>query len=171
MGAGPCGIAVGAAARSGGLSAKLIDEGCITSSLVNYPYYMTFFSTAEKLEIEGVPFTIAEAKPTPREALAYTRRVVRHYDLEIHRLFAMPLAPLVFSFFAVALGAARQARSRPGAVLVGILLAFAYYASISFSGLMAEKAWISAPMALWVPTAAFALLGIALLRRIHKGAA
>lgn len=85
VGAGPCGIAVGAAARGGRLSAKLIDEGCITSSLVNYPYYMTFFSTAEKLEIEGVPFTIAEAKPTRREALAYYRRVVRHYDLDIHQ--------------------------------------------------------------------------------------
>lgn len=85
VGAGPCGIAVGAAAHSGGLSAKLIDEGCITSSLVNYPYYMTFFSTAEKLEIEGVPFTIAEPKPTRREALAYYRRVVRHYDLDIHQ--------------------------------------------------------------------------------------
>ncbi|MCH7562463.1 MAG: YpdA family putative bacillithiol disulfide reductase [Gemmatimonadetes bacterium] len=85
VGAGPCGIAVGAAARSGGLSAKLIDEGCVTSSLVNYPYYMTFFSTAEKLEIEGVPFTIAESKPTRREALAYYRRVVRHCNLDIHQ--------------------------------------------------------------------------------------
>ncbi len=85
VGAGPCGIAVGAAARRRGVSAKLIDKGCVTSSLVNYPYYMTFFSTAEKLEIEGVPFTIAEAKPNRREALAYYRRVVRHYELDIHQ--------------------------------------------------------------------------------------
>jgi len=85
VGAGPCGIAAGAAARLGGVSAKLIDKGCITSSLVNYPYYMTFFSTAEKLELEGVPFTIAEDKPTRREALVYYRRVVRHYDLDVHQ--------------------------------------------------------------------------------------
>ena len=85
VGAGPCGIAAGAAARLGGVSAKLIDKGCITSSLVNYTYYMTFFSTAEKLELEGVPFTIAEDKPTRREALVYYRRVVRHYDLDVHQ--------------------------------------------------------------------------------------
>ena len=41
----------------------LFDKGCITNSLVGYPYYMTFFSTAERLEVGGVPFTIPESKP------------------------------------------------------------------------------------------------------------
>ena len=85
VGAGPCGIAVGAAATEGGLDVTLYDKGCITSSLVDYPYYMTFFSTAEKLEIGGVPFTIAEMKPTRREALVYYRRVVQHHDLDVHQ--------------------------------------------------------------------------------------
>ncbi len=85
VGAGPCGIAVGAAAVTGGLDATLYDRGCITNSLVDYPYYMTFFSTAEKLEVGGVPFTIAEMKPTRREALVYYRRVVQHYDLDLHQ--------------------------------------------------------------------------------------
>jgi thioredoxin reductase (NADPH) len=85
VGAGPCGIAVGAAATQGGLDVVLFDKGSITSSLVDYPYYMTFFSTAEKLEIAGVPFTIAEMKPTRREALVYYRRVVQHFDLDVHQ--------------------------------------------------------------------------------------
>ena len=85
VGAGPCGIAVGAAAANGGLDAILFDKGCITNSLVDYPYYMTFFSTAEKLEVGGVPFTIAEMKPTRREALVYYRRVVQHYDLNVNQ--------------------------------------------------------------------------------------
>jgi thioredoxin reductase (NADPH) len=85
VGAGPCGIAVGAAAATAGLQATLYDKGCITNSLVNYPYYMTFFSTARKLEIAGVPFTIAESKPTRREALNYYRRVVQHYDLDVRQ--------------------------------------------------------------------------------------
>ena len=41
VGAGPCGIAVGAAAKKAGLSCVLFDKGCITSSIVGYPYYMT----------------------------------------------------------------------------------------------------------------------------------
>ena len=85
VGAGPCGIAVGAAAATTGLRATLYDKGCITNSLVNYPYYMTFFSTARKLEIGRVPFTIAESKPTRREALGYYRRVVQYYDLDVRQ--------------------------------------------------------------------------------------
>ncbi|HSR42677.1 MAG TPA: NAD(P)-binding domain-containing protein, partial [Longimicrobiales bacterium] len=89
VGAGPCGIAVGAAARENGLDAVLFDRGCITASLVDYPYYMTFFSTAERLEVGGVPFTIAGDKPTRREALVYYRRVVRHFDLDVHQYEAV----------------------------------------------------------------------------------
>jgi thioredoxin reductase (NADPH) len=85
VGAGPCGIAVGAAAATAGLQATLYDKGCVTNSLVNYPYYMTFFSTARKLEIAGVPFTITDSKPTRREALSYYRRVVQHHDLDVRQ--------------------------------------------------------------------------------------
>ena len=85
VGAGPCGIAVGAAAATAELRATLYDRGCITNSLVDYPYYMTFFSTAGKLEIAGVPFTIADSKPTRREALGYYRRVVQEYDLDVRQ--------------------------------------------------------------------------------------
>ena len=85
VGAGPCGIAVGAAAKKAGVSCLLLDRGCITASLVNYPYYMTFFSTAKMLEIGEIPFTIPEAKPTRREALAYYRFVVRHWDVDVRQ--------------------------------------------------------------------------------------
>jgi len=85
VGAGPCGIAVGAAAKKTGLSCVLFDKGCVTSSLINYPYYMTFFSTAVMLEVGDVPFTIPESKPTRREALAYYRRVVDHWGIEVRQ--------------------------------------------------------------------------------------
>ncbi len=85
VGAGPCGIAVGAAAKKRGVSCVLFDKGCITSSIVNYPYYMTFFSTAVMLEVGDVPFTIPEPKPTRREALAYYRMVAEHWDLDVHQ--------------------------------------------------------------------------------------
>lgn len=85
VGAGPCGIAVGAAAAERDRRTALFDRGCVASSLVDYPYYMTFFSTADRLEVGGVPFTIAGDKPTRREALVYYRRVVRHFDLDVHQ--------------------------------------------------------------------------------------
>src|SRR2546430_17691528 len=73
IGAGPCGLAVGVAAKRAHLVCSLFDKGPVVSSLQRYPLYMTFFSTPEKLEI-GVPFVTAGDKPTRREALAYYRR-------------------------------------------------------------------------------------------------
>lgn len=85
VGAGPCGIAVGAAAREAGLSAVLFDEGCVANSIVNYPFYMRFFSTADRLEVGGVPFAIPEKNPSRREALVYYRRVVQHFALDVRQ--------------------------------------------------------------------------------------
>ena len=85
VGAGPCGLAAAVAAKERGLSHAVFDRGCITESLTHYPYYMTFFSTAERLEIGGVPFTIPEAKPTRQQALAYYRRVVGHHALNVRQ--------------------------------------------------------------------------------------
>lgn len=85
IGAGPCGIAVGASARRVDVDAILFDRGPVTSSLIGYPYYMTFFSTAAKLEVGGVPFTIPESNPTRRQALTYYRRVVEHWDLDVRQ--------------------------------------------------------------------------------------
>ena len=85
VGAGPCGLAVAIAVQERGLSHAIVDRGCITESLTHYPSYMTFFSTAELLEIGGVPFTIPEPKPTRRDALAYYRQVVAHHGIEVRQ--------------------------------------------------------------------------------------
>lgn len=83
VGAGPCGLAVGVAARAAGLDAVLFERGAVVQSLVRYPTYMTFFSTPERLEIGGIPFVVADAKPTRREALAYYRAVAARHALDI----------------------------------------------------------------------------------------
>jgi bacillithiol disulfide reductase len=84
IGAGPCGLAVGVAAKRAHLTCSLFDKGPVVSSLQRYPLYMTFFSTPEKLEI-GVPFVTAGDKPTRREALAYYRRVAEHFELDVRQ--------------------------------------------------------------------------------------
>ncbi|TVP48257.1 MAG: YpdA family putative bacillithiol disulfide reductase [Gemmatimonadales bacterium] len=82
IGAGPCGIAVGAAAHRAGLSSVLVDRGPLCAAIVGYPWYMQFFSTPEKLEIEGLPFVTAEKNATRREALTYYRRVAEYFELD-----------------------------------------------------------------------------------------
>src|SRR6266851_3642530 len=84
IGAGPCGLAVGVAAKRARLTCSLLDKGPVTSSLMRYPLYMTFFSTPDKLEI-GVPFVTAGDKPTRREALTYYRKVAEHFELDVRQ--------------------------------------------------------------------------------------
>ncbi|HEX6308585.1 MAG TPA: YpdA family putative bacillithiol disulfide reductase [Longimicrobiales bacterium] len=85
IGAGPCGLAAGIAARRAGLPCILFDKGCVVSSIAGYPTWMTFFSTAERLEIGGVPFVVAGHKPTRREALRYYQRLASEFDLDVHQ--------------------------------------------------------------------------------------
>ena len=85
IGAGPCGLAVGAAARAAGLSCVLLDKGPVVSSIERYPIDMTFFSTADHLEIRGVPFITDSDKPTRSQALNYYRRIVEHFDLDVRQ--------------------------------------------------------------------------------------
>jgi thioredoxin reductase (NADPH) len=56
------------------------------NSLFNYPVNMQFFSSSERLEIDGIPFISKEAKPKRNEALEYYRRIVTSNRLHI-RLF------------------------------------------------------------------------------------
>lgn len=83
IGGGPIGMACGIAAIKAGLTHRIIEKGCLTNSLYHYPQGMTFFSTAEKLEIGNLPFVSTNPKPKRAEALEYYRRVAQTYDLNI----------------------------------------------------------------------------------------
>lgn len=85
IGAGPCGLATGAAARTAGLSCVILDKGPVVSSIERYPIGMTFFSTADHLEIGGVPFITDSDKPTRSQALQYYRRIVEHFALDVRQ--------------------------------------------------------------------------------------
>lgn len=83
VGAGPTGIAIGAEARRQGLSVLLVDRGPLTAAIQAYPTFMQFFTTRDLLEIADVPFTIAEDKPSRRQALAYYQAVVNRYQVPL----------------------------------------------------------------------------------------
>ncbi len=84
IGAGPIGLATGIEAKKAGLSYVIVEKGCLVNSLYNYPLYMTFFSTADRLEIGGMPFASIRAKPNRAEALEYYRRVTDAHALHVN---------------------------------------------------------------------------------------
>lgn len=84
IGAGPIGMACAIEAQKANLSYVIIEKGALVNSLFNYPVFMTFFSTSQKLEIGGVPFVTISPKPNRNEAVEYYRRVAEKFDLNIH---------------------------------------------------------------------------------------
>ncbi|HEY4010610.1 MAG TPA: YpdA family putative bacillithiol disulfide reductase [Acidobacteriaceae bacterium] len=83
IGAGPTGLACAIDAQNAGCTVALVDKGCLTNSLFNYPANMTFFTTPELLEIGNIPFPSPNPKPTRSEALEYYRKVTAHYKLKV----------------------------------------------------------------------------------------
>ena len=83
IGAGPCGLAVGIAAKRAGVGCVLLDRRTVVSTIERYPLGMTFFSTPERIEIGDIPFISTAEKPTRRDGLIYYRRVAEHYGLDV----------------------------------------------------------------------------------------
>ena len=91
IGAGPCGLAASISMQRAGVSNVIIERDCLVSGITQYPTEMSFFSTAEKISIGGVPLSIATAKPSRRDALAYYRTVAHHFGVRVHQFETVDL--------------------------------------------------------------------------------
>ncbi|MRN54613.1 YpdA family putative bacillithiol disulfide reductase [Paenibacillus monticola] len=102
IGAGPCGLSTAMECQRQGLTSLIIEKNFIVHSIYLYPTNMQFFSTAELLEIGGVPFTSPNDKPFRHEALVYYRRAAQQHGLEIAAYEeALSVEPLDDGTFAI----------------------------------------------------------------------
>ena len=83
VGAGPSGLATAIAAHQAGLAYEVVEKGVLVNSIFHFPRHMTFFTTADLLEIGGLPFVSPFDKPTQAEGLKYYRRVTETYGLRV----------------------------------------------------------------------------------------
>lgn len=136
VGAGPCGLAAAIALGRAGLDALVVDRGPLVSSIASYPLYMSFFSTAEKISIGGIPFVTGGDKPTRREALAYYRLVAEQFSLRL-RLYesVTALRREGSGFVAETEGAAGRAVLRAG----GVVVATGYFGTPNMLGVPGES--------------------------------
>ena len=120
VGGGPCGLAAAVSALRAGLKTVVIESGVVVSTIAEYPTYVRFFSTAEKLSIGGLPFVIATEKPTRRDALAYYRTVVTYFGIPLRqRERVTAIEGRQGSFTVVSrTQAGEEARTTAGAVVV-----------------------------------------------------
>lgn len=84
VGGGPIGLACAIEAEKKNFNYLIIEKGAIVNSIFNYPLYMTFFSTAERLEIGEIPFNCLAPKPGRQEALEYYRNIHRYFKFNIN---------------------------------------------------------------------------------------
>lgn len=84
IGGGPIGLNCALAAEKKNLTYLIIEKGTIVNSLYNYPLYMTFFSSADKLEIGNIPFISTAPKPGRQEALEYYQGITRQRNININ---------------------------------------------------------------------------------------
>src|SRR5690606_37032935 len=83
IGGGPCGLACAVAARRHGPSHLVLEKGAFLNTLVRFPQTMTFFSSAELLEIGGIPFPLPHLRPTRAEGIAYFQKVAQHEQINL----------------------------------------------------------------------------------------
>ena len=84
VGGGPIGLVCAIEAEKKKIKYLIIEKGAIVNSIFNYPLYMTFFSTAERLEIGDIPFNCLAPKPGRQEALEYYRNIHRYFKFNIN---------------------------------------------------------------------------------------
>src|SRR5215831_17838381 len=123
VGGGPCGLAAAISAKRAGLRCVIIEASAVVSTIAHYPTYVRFFSTAEKLSLGGLPFVVATEKPSRRDALAYYRAVVRHFDIPVRQYERVTTIERADSGFVVhsnsRTAGARQTRARAVVVATG----------------------------------------------------
>ncbi|MBL7999536.1 MAG: YpdA family putative bacillithiol disulfide reductase [Candidatus Kapabacteria bacterium] len=83
IGGGPTGLACAIEATKNNLLAIVIEKGTVADSIRRFPVNMTFFSTADLLELDNIPFTATGARPTRTEAVKYYQRVSERMGINV----------------------------------------------------------------------------------------
>lgn len=115
-------------------------------------------------ELEEV---IAKARAGGSLRHLYSRRV-QDYEIQIHRRFALPVAPMVFALLAVPLSLQRGRGARSWGVLLCGVLVTLYYAVLSFGQFLALESFLPPALALWMPNAVFGAVAVVLLVRASR---
>jgi lipopolysaccharide export system permease protein len=95
-------------------------------------------------------------------------RTRQHYEIQLHRRLALPFAPLLFALVGVPLGLRRSSGARSSGVLICVVLVFGYYTLLSAGVYAAEQRALPAAVAVWIPNAAFAVIGTGLMLRARR---
>jgi lipopolysaccharide export system permease protein len=95
-------------------------------------------------------------------------RTREHYDIQLHRRLALPMAPMLFAVVGVPLGLRRTRGARSFGALVCVALVFGYYTLLSAGVYLAENLVVPAALGLWLPNLIFVAVAVVLLLRARR---
>ncbi len=93
------------------------------------------------------------------------RRNVHEYEVQFHRRFSLPMAPLLFAAIALPLAMRRARANRAWGVLACTAIVSVYYLVLTAGERLADRGALAAWLALWLPNLLFAGAAAALLWR------
>src|SRR5207244_11282704 len=88
--------------------------------------------------------------------------------VEFHRRLALPFACIVFTLAGLPLGVSTTRGSKSMGLVLSLILMLVYYLAFVGGTRIAGNAQFSPFLGAWLPHAAFAVLGIALLARADR---
>ncbi|MGH0034316.1 MAG: LptF/LptG family permease [Myxococcota bacterium] len=91
------------------------------------------------------------------------------YELQLHRRFAIPVAPILFALIAVPLGLRRVGATRSWGALIALVIVFLYYSLMTFGQFLAREGWVGPGTALWLPNLLNGGVAAVLLARTRGG--
>jgi LPS export ABC transporter permease LptG/LPS export ABC transporter permease LptF len=103
------------------------------------------------------------------EALRRAGQIYAPYYVELHKRFAFPVAALVFTVIAFPLGIRSHRGGRAVALGLSFGIAVGYYILYSTMEGLAMRNRMPAAIAMWIPNAILATVGVALLRASVAG--
>lgn len=132
VGAGPAGIACALDAARRGMSYVVLEKGTAVNSIVGFPPSMVFFSTAQNLELDPMPFTSPHARPTREEVIEYYLGVIRKGGLRLR------LGTTVLGVDSRADGVLAVATDRGEVLARHVVLATGYFDNVNMLGVPGE---------------------------------
>ena len=93
------------------------------------------------------------------------RRNVHEYEVQLHRRFSLPVAPMLFAGIALPLALRRSRANRAWGVLACTAIVSVYYLVLTTGERLADRGTLAAWIALWFPNFLFAAVAGLLLWR------
>jgi LPS export ABC transporter permease LptG/LPS export ABC transporter permease LptF len=141
-------------------------------------YYTTQAPTGAQIleatkpnEVHAKGYTEIDTIPLYR--LAYRDKSLDHDNviqarIELHQRLALPPACFLLALIGIPLGISSRKGGKSGAFVVTVALAFVYWIGLIAANGLAKQQKLPVGVAMWIPNAVFAVVGVFLLTRIER---